>query len=159
MLCSKLVYVAPQVAIKDNCCGFNVPSYYDLQNTWDLLFMCRENMLNLTAALPYVLQIVCQLQLWPCLPVTSNLLLLYLDDTCPRCTVTVQLVTDHEPHVEKKQRPTVVGRVHVDDWWDSRAVRLLTWCDSTDWYLRECSITLAGVKERGEGGVRRKWGH
>ena len=33
-------------------------------------------------------------------------------------------------------------------------VRLPTWCDSTDLYLRECSITLRGVKERGEGGVR-----
>lgn len=29
-------------------------------------------------------------------------------------------------------------------------VRLLTWCDSTDLYLRECSITLGGVKERRE---------
>lgn len=31
-------------------------------------------------------------------------------------------------------------------------VRLPTWCDSTDLYLRECSITLRGVKGKRRGG-------
>lgn len=47
-------------------------------------------------------------------------------------------------------------------WWlmiQQGRARLLTWCDCTDLYLRECSISLRGVKESREEGVRWKWGH
>ena len=78
---------------------------------------------------------------------------LYLDDSCPWCTV--QLFTDHQPHVVQNKTSLAVAEEGGDgggqgtsvDWWDYSGVRLVTWCDSTDLYWRECSITL----QRGEG--------
>lgn len=68
------------------------------------------------------------------------------------------LVDGGQRRRQKARRQTdgdgVVGR---QCWWLMRLqgrASLLTWCDSTDLYLRECSIVLRGMKEREEEGMR-----